>query len=182
MRAVKTLRLLVRSLLASSSVEAELDEELRYHVDRQIDVFRGQAAQAEFSILRERMLANLAAAFGALATALAAVGVYALIAFNVTRKMREIGVRVALGADTYSVVWLIMREVLWLVAIAVAVAVPLAWALGRLVESQFYGVSASDPSTTIAAVALLAAIALLAGYLPARRATRIDPIQVLRAE
>ena len=77
---------------------------------------RTVSAQAEASLLRERMLASLASAFGALATSLAAVGIYALIAFNVTRKMREIGVRVALGAGRRAVVWLVMREVLWLLA------------------------------------------------------------------
>jgi ABC-type antimicrobial peptide transport system permease subunit len=89
---------------------------------------------------------------------------------------------VALGADACAVVWLILREVLWLVTMAVAIAVPIAWALARLVASQFYGVPPMDPATTGAAVALLLAIALLAGYVPARRATHIDPIEVLPAE
>jgi predicted permease len=153
-------------------------------VDPNIPVFgvRTLAEQAAISIVRERLVASLAAAFALLATVLAAVGVYALIAYSVTRRTREIGIRMALGAGTQNLVWLVMREVLALVAAGACIALPVAWSLSRFVASQLYGVSPHDTISIIGATVLLSAVAALAGYWPARRALAINPIAALRSE
>ena len=153
-------------------------------VDPNIPVFdlRTLAEQADISIVRERMIASLAAAFALLATVMAAVGVYALIAYAVTRRTREIGIRVALGAPNKTVLWTIMREVFALVLAGACIALPAAWALARFVASQLYGVEPHDARSIAAAMLLLGAVAGLAGYFPARRALRINPIAALGSE
>jgi ABC-type antimicrobial peptide transport system permease subunit len=138
--------------------------------------------QMDESLVTERMVATLSSVFGALATVLAIIGLYGVMAYMVTRRSREIGIRMALGAMRGNVVWLVMREVLTLVGIGIAVGLPAAFALTHLVESQLYGVKASDPAAMALATALLAAVALLAGYIPARRAAGFDPVRVLRYE
>ena len=153
-------------------------------VDPNIPIFdlRTLAEQADISIVRERLIASLAAAFALLATVLAAVGVYALIAYSVARRTREIGIRVALGAPNQTVLWTIMREVFALVLAGACIAVLAAWTLARFVASQLYGVAPHDTLSTAAAILLLAAVALVAGYLPARRALRINPITALGSQ
>jgi ABC-type antimicrobial peptide transport system permease subunit len=138
--------------------------------------------QADLTLERERMLASLASAFGLLATVLAAVGLYGLMAFNVARRTREIGIRMALGARSGNVTWLVMKEVLALVTAGLFIAIPAAWALTTLVRSQLYGVSPNDPLSAIASTLTLAVVALLAGYRPAKRAMRINPVEALRSE
>jgi ABC-type antimicrobial peptide transport system permease subunit len=130
----------------------------------------------------DRLITMLSAAFGLLATLLAAVGLYGVMAFTVARRTRELGIRMALGAQRGSVVRLVMQEVFLLAGIGIAVALPLAFWLGRFVESQLFGLKATDPSTLTAAASLLATVALAAGYIPALRATRIDPMDALRWE
>ena len=138
--------------------------------------------QMDESLVTERMVATLSSVFGALATVLAIIGLYGVMAYMVTRRSREIGIRMALGAMRGNVVWLVMREVLTLVGIGIAVGLPAAFALTHLVESQLYGVKANDPAAMALATALLAAVALLAGYIPAQRAAGFDPVRVLRYE
>jgi ABC-type antimicrobial peptide transport system permease subunit len=104
------------------------------------------------------------------------------MAFTVTRRTREIGIRMALGAKRADVLWLIMREVLLLMAAGVAAGLPAAYVLTKYVQSQLYGVAANDPWTIAAAITGIATIALLAGYAPGRRATRIHPMEALRCE
>jgi ABC-type antimicrobial peptide transport system permease subunit len=130
----------------------------------------------------ERMIAALSAAFGILATVLAAIGLYGVMAFVVARRTKELGVRMALGARPGSVIWLVMREVLLLVAIGLAVGIPAAIGLGRFVAAQLYGIKANDPLVAGASMAMLIAVAGLAGLIPAWRASRIDPILALRYE
>jgi putative ABC transport system permease protein len=143
---------------------------------------RTMASQIDQSLLNERLIAILSTAFGALATLLAVIGLYGVMAFTVARRTREIGVRMALGAVRGDVVWLVMREVLALVGAGVGLGLLAAWGLNRLVSSQLYGITANDPLTTAGAAALLAVVAMLAGYLPARRATRVNPVLALRYE
>ena len=153
-------------------------------LDSNVPVFamRTMEAQADMTLATERMVASLASAFGLLATVLATVGVYAVMAFNVTRRTREIGVRVALGAQPADMIWLVQRQVLTMVAIGTAIGLPAAWALARIVRAQFYGVEPWDWISMMGAALALLATAALAGFLPARRATAIDPVQALRAE
>ena len=136
--------------------------------------------QLDESLVTERMIAALCAAFGALATLLAVMGLYGVMAFLVTRRAREIGIRMALGAQRANVTWLVMREVLVLVACGIAAGVPLALALTGLVRAQLYGIEPGDPRSLALAALVLAAVSILAGYLPARRAASYDPVRVLR--
>jgi ABC-type antimicrobial peptide transport system permease subunit len=130
----------------------------------------------------DRLITMLSAAFGLLATLLAAVGLYGVMAFTVARRTRELGIRMALGAQRASVIRLVMQEVFLLAGIGIGAALPLAFGLGRFIESQLFGLKATDPSTLITATLLLATVALAAGYIPALRATRIDPMDALRWE
>jgi len=104
------------------------------------------------------------------------------MAYTVARRTREIGVRMALGAVPGDVVWLVMREVFLLVGTGLVLGLIASWALSRFVSSQLYGVTGSDPMAIAAACAVLASVAALAGYIPARRATRVNPVLALRYE
>jgi predicted permease len=138
--------------------------------------------QRDDSLSVEKLAATLATAFGVLATVLAAIGLYGVMAFLVARRTREIGIRMALGALTGNVVWLVLREVLLLVGIGVLIGLPAALALTRLLASQLYDIAPGDPATIVVATLGIAAIAAVSAYIPARRATRIDPVRALRYE
>jgi predicted permease len=143
---------------------------------------RTTKAQLDNSLSHERMIASLSTVFGFLATLLAVIGLYGVMAYTVAQRTREIGIRMALGAAQGKVIWMVMREVLVLVAIGVAFGVPAALALSRLVQTQLYGVTAHDPSTLMMATVGLAFVACAAGYIPALRASRVDPMRALRYE
>ena len=138
--------------------------------------------QVEISLLTERLLAALSSVFGCLATLLAAVGLYGVMSFMVARRTREIGIRMALGAGQGSVVWMVLRETLTLAAIGVAIGLGGAYAVTRLIQAQLFGVHPTDLLTMAAASLGIAAVTALAGYVPARRATGIDPMNALRWE
>jgi putative ABC transport system permease protein len=138
--------------------------------------------QLDETLSTERLIAVLSAAFGGLATLLAALGLYGVMAFVVARRTKEIGLRMALGAPQNTVVWMVLREALLMLGIGLALGVPTAFLLSTYVSSQLYGVKPHDIWTAAAALVLLAAIAAAAGWLPARRASTIDPIQALRYE
>jgi predicted permease len=138
--------------------------------------------QIDQSLLNDRLIATLSTAFGVLATLLAVIGLYGVMAYTVARRTREIGVRMALGAVAGDVVWLVMREVLALVGSGLALGLIASWGLSRLVSSQLYGVAGSDPMTIAGACVVLASVAALAGYIPARRATSVNPVLALRYE
>jgi predicted permease len=130
----------------------------------------------------ERLIASLSVVFGIVATALAALGLYGVVAFSVTSRTKEIGVRMALGAPKTSVLWLILRETMILVTIGIGIGIPVAYLLSRYVSSQLYGVEPTDLATGFAALAILAGVAALSGFIPARRASSIDPLKALRHE
>jgi len=134
------------------------------------------------SLLTERLIAGLSAAFGLLATLLASVGLYGVLAYNVTRRTREIGIRLALGALSKDVLWLVLREAFVLLAIGFAVGLPAALSLAHYARGQLFGVSFADPVSLGLATLGLGAAATLAGLIPARRASRLDPTLALRCE
>jgi len=139
-------------------------------------------ARLEESLITERLVATLSSGFGILATLLAAIGLYGVMAYIVAQRTREIGVRIALGAVARNVIILVMRDVFLLTAIGIAIGLPAAWGLTRMVRSQLYGIQPNDALTIAAATVGIAFVALLAGYLPALRATRVDPMRALRWE
>ena len=141
-----------------------------------------EAAQIDRTMSREIAFARLCAAFGVLALAIACVGLYGVVAYNAARRTGEIGIRMALGAQRASVVWMVLREVLAVAAAGLAIAVPAAMATSRLVESFLFGTRPNDPAAIGFAIAALLASAIAAAYVPARRASRIDPISALRHE
>jgi predicted permease len=130
----------------------------------------------------DRLFAWLSIAFGVLATLLASVGLYGVTAYAVARRTQEIGIRIALGASRGNVLRLILREVISLVGAGIAAGVLASLALGRLVESQLFGIKANDPMVMLAAVGVIISVTALAAYVPARRATGIDPMNALRYE
>ena len=138
--------------------------------------------QVDESLVTERMIATLSTVFAILATVLAIVGLYGVTAYTVARRSREIGIRMALGAQSGDVVGLVMHEVLVLVLAGVIVGLPCAAALSRIARTQLYGVSPNDLLSMALPALLLTAVALIAAYVPARRAVRCDPVRILRME
>jgi putative ABC transport system permease protein len=133
-------------------------------------------------LINERLLAMLASGFGVLSVLMAAIGLYGVLAFSTAQRTREIGIRMALGASRVNVVKLVLREVVILSGVSIALSLPIALALGRLVRSQLYGVSAYDPVTIAGVVIAVAAAACAASFLPVRRASTVDPMSALRYE
>jgi predicted permease len=130
----------------------------------------------------ERLVALLAVSFGVLASLMAAIGLYGVLAYATAQRTREIGIRMALGAQRQAVVRLVLADVLWLIAISTAVAVPIALLLARTLRSQLFGVSPADPWVMASGILLVALIVAVAALLPARRAAAIEPMQALRTE
>ncbi len=173
---VRTARLPEQAFLSIRQVVNGLDSNLPVS-----DMKTLEKQQAE-SLITERLVATLSTGFGILATLLATIGLYGVMAYMVAQRTREIGIRMALGAASYNVLWLVMKEVLQLVAIGVAIGLPAAWALTRFAKSQLYGIQPNDALTIALATAGIALVAIFSGYIPARRATMVDPMRALRWE
>jgi len=141
---------------------------------------RSFKAIVDATLLNERLLAVLATFFGVLALSLAAVGLYGLLAFSVSARTTEIGVRGALGASRGSVLWLVMSDALRLVAAGVLLGVPVVWASMRFISGMLFGLSPMDPAVIALSIGLIVFAAVIAAYLPARRAVRINPITALK--
>jgi predicted permease len=161
---------------AVRGVVSELDSSLP------IDDVRSFQGQIDRQLASDWLIASLAEIFGALAALLAAIGIYGLLAYAVTQRTREIGVRMALGADTGKVGRMILNDVSRLVGIGVLLGLPLAYGLSKLVNSMLYGVKAFEFLTVGSALLVMVFVAMAAAYLPARRATRVDPLVALRYE
>jgi predicted permease len=173
----------VRTTTASSSAYAALRGVIK-ELDASMPVYEMKTLETQLdeTLLTDRLIAMLSAGFGLLATLLASVGLYGVMAFVVASRGKELGIRLALGAQSRAVVWMVMREVLALLAIGLAVGIPAAAGLGRFVASQLYGIQPRDPVIAGSTMAILALVSTAAGLIPAWRATRIDPILALRCE
>jgi predicted permease len=153
-------------------------------LDRSASLFNVRTIEDEIdrSLLRERLVATITTLFGALALLLAAIGLYGVLSYGVTRRTRELGIRIAIGATRESILWLILREAGWVLGVGMALGLGAAWALGRIVRSLLFGIGPTDLVSVAAALAVLAAAGTLAAWIPARRAARVDPIMALRYE
>jgi predicted permease len=173
----------VRTRTASSSAYSLIRNEVK-QLDSTMPVYEMKTVQGQLdeTLLTDRLIALLSAGFGLLATLLASIGLYGVMAFVVARRKKELGIRLALGAQPRLVIWQIMREVLLLLAIGLAVGIPAAMALGRFVAAQLYGIQPRDAGTAGATVLLLTIVSAAAGLIPAHRASRVDPILALRYE
>ncbi len=134
------------------------------------------------SISRQRLLAQLSTLFGVIAALLACVGIYGVMSYGIARRTNEFGVRMAMGANRADVLWMVLGETLWVASIGVAIGIAVALACSRLVDSVLFGLKPTDPIAIGSATVLMIGVALFAGWIPARRATRIDPMVALRHE
>jgi predicted permease len=134
------------------------------------------------SLLRERMLASLSSAFGALAALVAAIGIYGMLAYMITRRLREIAIRIAVGAKPAQVTWLTLRESLILIVAGTAIGIPLSLAMSRAIRSQLFGVATGSPTAIAFAVLTMLLLASAAVWIPTRRAAQVDPNITLRVE
>ncbi|HEX8145947.1 MAG TPA: ABC transporter permease [Pyrinomonadaceae bacterium] len=174
---------LVRSGTVSPAALAPSIKNAIGEVSPDIDiVFRVFKDEVDSTLLRERLMATLSGAFGLLALVLACVGLYGVISYGVAGRTNEIGIRMALGASGRDVLRLILREAALLVLVGVGLGLPAALAAARLATGLLYGVTPADPVSVSLAVLLLSAVAALACYVPARRATKVDPMVALRYE
>jgi predicted permease len=182
-RVVRTMSVYLRTASNPDQVLAAARERLTA-LDPTLPMFsaRTMEAQLDSSLTNERLIASLCAVFGAVAALLAIIGLYGVMSYNIARRTREIGIRMALGAVRRTVIAMVMREVLLLVAVGVLIGLAGALALGRLVENQLYGLKPHDVATLAVTAVGLALVALAAGYLPALRASRLDPTVALRQE
>jgi putative ABC transport system permease protein len=173
----------VRTAAASSTAYGVIRNEVR-SLDAAMPVYEMKTLESQLdeTLLTDHLIALLAAGFGLLATLLASIGLYGVMAFVVARRRKELGIRLALGAEPRGIVWMVMQEVLLLLAIGLAVGIPAAMGLGQFVSSQLYGIQPRDPWIAGGTLALLALVSAAAGLIPATRASRIDPILALRYE
>jgi predicted permease len=171
----------VRTSGDTAPIAAFLRRELREAArDVPVSSLKTLDAQVDANLVRERLLSMLSASFGTLALLLAAIGLYGRLSYTVVERTREIGVRLALGAQPGGIVWMILREVLLFVCAGVVIGIPLAIASTRAIRTLLYGMEPADPLTLAAVVAATFSVTLLAAWLPARRASRQDPMIALR--
>ena len=171
----------VRTRLPSDQLLAAVPQMMK-RIDPTLPVedLKTMPQQLRENVFLDRMISILSAAFALLATLLAAVGLYGVLAYSVSQRTREIGVRMALGADSARVQRMVLRQVGAMVAVGAAVGALGAFGLGRAARSLLYGLEGHDPVVFVSAVLLLAAVAFGAGWLPARRASRTQPMMALR--
>ncbi len=173
----------VRTQTPSASAYSLVRNEVK-RLDPAIPVYAMKTVEGQLdeTLLTDRLIAMLSAGFGLVATLLASVGLYGVMAFVVAQRRKELGIRIALGAQPGAVIWIVMREVILLLTIGLAIGIPAAMGLGRYVAGQLYGIQVHDPFIASSTVLLLAIVSAAAGLIPAQRASRIDPILALRQE
>jgi predicted permease len=173
----------VRTLTSSAASYNVVRNEVK-QLDATMPVYEMKTVEAQLdeTLLSDHLIALLSAGFGLLATILASIGLYGVMAFVVVRRKKELGIRLALGAQPAYVIWIVMKEVLLLLAIGLAIGIPAAVGAGRYISAQLYGIQPNDPSIAISTTVLLAVVSAAAGLIPAHRASRIDPILALRHE
>ena len=174
---------LVRSWQAPQAADANIRTAMQ-QLDSKLALDNLQTAEDEVaqSLANERLIALLSVSFGLLAVLLAAVGLYGVLAYSTAQRTREIGIRMAMGAQRASVVRMVLQDVLWIAGASILVTLPVSLLLGRMLRSQLYGVSVGDPWTLMIGTLLVALVALLSALVPASRAASIDPMQALRSE
>jgi predicted permease len=163
---------------------AKLVRELISRTDKNLPLFdvRTQTEQIERILFQERLMARLSSFFGLLALVLACIGLYGLLSYEVERHRRELGIRMALGAQQYDLLRLVVGQGILLVLVGAAIGIGIAFGVTRYLASMLFEVRANDPVTTIGVGVLLVLVALIACYVPARRAVRVDPMVALRYE
>jgi ABC-type antimicrobial peptide transport system permease subunit len=173
---------LIRTNLPQAEITASVNRafnEVSPSLDTNFDWFR---TVVQGSMLRERLMATLSGFFGVLALLLATIGLYGILSYAVASRTNEIGIRMALGANARDVVKLILREALTLVVVGIAAGLPAVFVVARFAETLLFDLSPTDPVSVVAAGVMMLAVAIVAAYLPARRAMRIDPLAALRYE
>jgi predicted permease len=166
-----------------ASVASEVRQLLR-QFDQNLPILtvRTVNQQIDRRLITERLVADLAAFFSGLALLMAAIGLYGVMSYSMARRTNEIGIRMALGASAAGVMRMVLGETLWMVATGTAIGLPCGVAIARLISNKLYGVTAADPASIVAAILIVLVSALMAGYVPAHRASRIDPMVSLRHE
>ena len=178
-----SMALLIRTRADSAGLAESLAREIRA-VDPNLPLYsvRTMNEWIESAVSQRRFLMRVLAAFGALATALALLGIYGVMAYSVSQRTREIGIRMAIGARQSDVARMVLRSGLLLTAVGVLAGIAAALGLTQLLQSQLFGVRPSDPTTIVSVVLLMTVVAAAAAYLPARRAARVDPVSALRSQ
>jgi predicted permease len=173
----------LRASIPSAATFALARNEIK-QADSAIPIYEMKTVESQLdeTLLTDRLIAMLSAGFGLVATLLASVGLYGVMAFVVAQRKKELGIRLALGAQPGVVIWMVMREVMLLLVVGLAVGIPAGLGLGKYVASQLYGIQATDAFTASSAIVVLALVSAAAGLIPAQRASRIDPMLALRTE
>src|SRR5215471_3293009 len=181
--AMRTMVIEVRAAVDPASLSTEIRQQLT-DIDRSLPVFKIDTIEQQLgdALAEERLVAGVAGFFALLAVLLACLGLYGVISYTVVRRTDEIGIRMAIGATRTGVLGLMLKDSLLLCVTGVGIGVPISLASTRLISSRLYGVSPTDPLTIVAAIFLMVSVAALAGFIPARRASRVDPIVALRYE
>jgi putative ABC transport system permease protein len=178
-----TISLYVRSELPQQQIVPQIRDVMRsIDGDVPLEDMRTLEEQVHYNLHSDELMTRLAAAFAALATTLAMLGLYGVMAYGVARRRREIGIRMALGADPARIRSMVMRELVWILGLGLGAGIPLALAATRVIESRLFGVHARDVTILASAILVLSLTAAAAAYWPAHRASRVDPLDALRCE